>query len=108
VRDRARCETRDAGRVRRRRFDAFLGDRSDEFADEERNAAGHLVAHGREGRLHLGAERQPHEFGHRPLAQRRELEDLGRRVGGEHREQRRAVSRPGWPRRGDDRDRQLL
>jgi hypothetical protein len=77
-------------------------------ADEERNAAGHLVAGGREGRLHLGAERQPHELGHRPLAQRRELEDLGRRVGGERREQRRALSRPGRPRRGDDRDRQLL
>ena len=106
--DRARRQARDAGRGRRRRLYALVGDRPDEFADEERNAAGHLVARGREARLHVGAERQPHQFGHRQLAQRRELEDLGRRVGGERREQRRAVSRPGRACRGDDGNRQLL
>ena len=88
VRDRARRQARDAGSGRRRRLDALAGDGVEQLADEERNAAGHLMARGREGRLHLGAERQPDELGHRPLAQRRELEALGRRVGGERGEQR--------------------
>ena len=51
---------------------------------------------------------QPHQLGHRPLAQRREFEDLGRRAGGERRKHRRGISRPAGPRRGDDRDRQLI
>jgi hypothetical protein len=108
VRDRARREARDAGTGRRRRLDAFFGDGAEEFADQERNAAGHLVARGREGGLHVGAERQPHEFGHRVLAQRREYQDLGRRLGGEGRKHRRTVRRLGGPRGGDDRDRQFL
>ena len=108
MRDRARREGRDAERGCRRRLDALLGDRADELLDEERNAAGHLVAGSRESRFHVGAERQPHELCHRPLAQRREFEDLGRRAGGERRKHRRGISRTAGPRRGDDRDRQLI
>jgi hypothetical protein len=66
------------------------------------------MARRRERRIHLGPEPQAHELGHRPLAQRRQREDVRGLVGGERREQRRTVSRPGRPPGGDSRDRQLL
>ena len=108
VRDRARGEPRDAGRGCRRRRDTLLSDRANELLHEERHAPGHLMARPRESRLHFGAESQPHELGHRMLAQRCEHEDLGRRVGGERCEQRRTLGRLGRPCRRDDRDRQFL
>jgi hypothetical protein len=108
VRDRARRELRNAGRGWRRRLDARLGNRPDELADEERDAAGHLVASGRERRLHIGPQPQPHQLGHRSLSQWREHEDLGRRVGSERRKKRRAVRRLDGPCRGDDRERQFV
>jgi hypothetical protein len=89
----------------RRRLDARLGNRPDEFLDEERNAASHLVAGRRENRLHVSPESPPHKLGHRPLTQRRKNQDISQRVGGERRNQRRTASRPG---RRDDRDRQFL
>jgi hypothetical protein len=66
------------------------------------------MASRREGGLRFGPQAQPHQLGHRPLAQRCESDDLGRRVGGERRKQRRTVSRFARPRRSDNRDRQFL
>ena len=57
VRDGARRQARDTGRGRRRRLDSLADYGTDQFAEEERNPAGHLVARGREGLLHFGAER---------------------------------------------------
>jgi hypothetical protein len=108
VRDRPRRERRDPGGARRRRLDALLSDRADELLDEERNTTCHLVARAREHRLHFRAEAQPHELGHRQHAQWPEHHDLGRRVGGERRKQRRLLVRFGRPRRGDHGDRQFL
>jgi hypothetical protein len=108
VRDRARRERGDAGTGCGRRLDPRLGNRPDEFPDQERDAAGRLVAGRREGRLHLSPEPLPHQLGHRPLTQRRKDHHIGRRAGGQSRQQRRTVTRAGGPRRGEDRDRQLL
>jgi len=108
LRDRARRQCRHPGRRCRGRLDARLGDRPDELLDQERDAARHLMAGRRESRLHIGPQPQPHQLGHRSLAQRHEHENLGRRVGGNRRNQRRAVRGPGGPRRGNDRDRQFV
>jgi hypothetical protein len=66
------------------------------------------VARARENPLRFRPEAQPHELGHRPLAQWREHQHLGRLVRGERREQRRSLLRVGRPRRSDDRDWQFL
>jgi hypothetical protein len=66
------------------------------------------VACPRESRLDLRAQPEPHELGHRRLAQWPEHHDLGRGVGGERRKQRRPVVRFGRPRRSDHGDRQFL
>jgi len=56
LRDRARRERGDAGRGCRRRLDPRLGNRPDEFLDQERNAAGYLVTGRGERRRHVGPE----------------------------------------------------
>ena len=81
--------------------------RPDQLLDEERNATGRRMARPRETRIHLGPEPQPHELGHRPLAQRCQRKNLRRPVGGERRDQGRTLTRLGRPRRGNYRDRQL-
>ena len=82
------------------RRDLLLAQRARQRADEQRHAAGRVAARAREGRL-VAADHAPH--GGR--TERRQADDLDRRVADERRDERVVEVRP---RAGQDRYRQLL